>query len=324
MQEQVTAELHEAQLNIAKTEGKLQAAQTRIGQAERDLNSKKTEAFELSEEVRKLRASLMQSGSDKEVENSALRHEVQILKEKNGDLGSEVQHLNELLEQEGLRVGDSEKLQSALAASKEEVQTLAQAVENKDIALQQKEHKLGVLADQLKVQKDKANEAMDQYRRTEDALSRMVGFGGEGASEHLVQRNRQLEGEIVQLHTEASQRHHELQVAINQREEAVVTVRSQGVELQQRIDQIDTLTSIIKRLQQPQQPPSPGATPGTGGEGRNLRMSFRSEGGPQDDFDPQALSPSGFRAAPISPGGTPHISEVQAAAQAMKGGGTSL
>lgn len=36
-----------------------------------------------------------------------------------------------------------QKVQSALAASKEEVQTLAQAVENKDIALQQKDHKLG-------------------------------------------------------------------------------------------------------------------------------------------------------------------------------------
>lgn len=82
--EAVTSELHEAQLSIAKTEGKLQAAQTRIGQTERDLTAKRKENGEFSEEIRKLRASLMQSGSDLEVENSALRHETQILKEKNG------------------------------------------------------------------------------------------------------------------------------------------------------------------------------------------------------------------------------------------------
>lgn len=43
----------------------------------------------------------------------------------------------------------------------------------------------------------------------------------------------------------------ELAVATSQKEDALQTAHAQGIELQQKIEQVEALTAIIKRLQLP-------------------------------------------------------------------------
>lgn len=75
--------LHEAQLAGAKMEGKLQAAQTRIASLEKQLNNTREEISTLNDEVKRGRQIMIQSDSEKGLENNTLRSELQFFKDDN-------------------------------------------------------------------------------------------------------------------------------------------------------------------------------------------------------------------------------------------------
>ena len=59
-----------------------------------------------------------------------------------------------------------------------EISDLKEHLAGKDAVIQQKDHKLGVFADQLKVQKEKAAQAEAAHRQAEEALSKMAQEAG--------------------------------------------------------------------------------------------------------------------------------------------------
>lgn len=81
--------LHDSQLAVAKMEGKLQAAHTRVTSLEKDLQKKKEEMGTLNDEVKRYRQSIIQSDSENSLENATLRNEMQYFKEENEKLKRE-------------------------------------------------------------------------------------------------------------------------------------------------------------------------------------------------------------------------------------------
>jgi len=81
--------LHDSQLAVAKMEGKLQAAHTRVASLEKDLNRRKEEMTTLHDEIKRCRQSMIQSDSEKSLENATLRNETQYLKQENDKMKKE-------------------------------------------------------------------------------------------------------------------------------------------------------------------------------------------------------------------------------------------
>jgi chromosome segregation ATPase len=138
--------LHEANLAVAKVEGKLQAANTRVSSLEKELQKKKDDILDLNDEIKRTRQSMIQSDSEKNLQNNTLRNELLFLKDQNEKMKREfdqlsIQHKELLSAHEDPSKRASEK-------------TAPTAIESK--LQEQKDQQLASFAEQLKGQKDKA------------------------------------------------------------------------------------------------------------------------------------------------------------------------
>jgi chromosome segregation ATPase len=81
--------LHEEQLMTAKMDGKLQAAQTRVVAMERQIAEFREDSDGMQDEITQLRKQLMQTGSEEEIEKSALQHKLKLKEDENNGIRRE-------------------------------------------------------------------------------------------------------------------------------------------------------------------------------------------------------------------------------------------
>ena len=137
---------HEANLAVAKVEGKLQAANTRVSSLEKELQKKKDDILDLNDEIKRTRQSMIQSDSEKNLQNNTLRNELLFLKDQNEKMKREFDQLS-IQHKELLSAHEDP---SKIASEK----TSPTAIESK--LQEQKDQQLASFAEQLKGQKDKA------------------------------------------------------------------------------------------------------------------------------------------------------------------------
>ena len=149
-------------------EVKLQAAQTGVTSLERELSKKKDELAAFNDEIKRTRQNMIQSDAEKGLENNTLRNELKLLRDENEQYKREVQEqMEQLAERHQQELSEREqqlqKITSELSEREQQLQKLAseksglsESFAVTESIITQKDHKLGVYADQLKVQKEKA------------------------------------------------------------------------------------------------------------------------------------------------------------------------
>eukprot|EP00960_Hanusia_phi_P037036 752665-Hanusia_phi.AAC.3 len=231
--------LHDCQMSLAKMEGKWKAAQSRITSLEKEIQMKNTELFTAAEEAKRARQNLLSRGI-----SATLKNEIQECNQRLADHRKEIEQWYSNFDENYNKCKDDLKeKEEELSKVASEISDLKEALSLKEAAMNQKEHKMGasptlpgspspfltgILADQLKTQKDRTMKAELRASQAEEQLASLFA---EHSSEfrsmdELNLRYSQLKEHSLELQAELSSRQIELAVTIEKKDSAISSLQA--------------------------------------------------------------------------------------------------